>query len=130
MPKSQEIQVSKANKFPNKKHWKKILPALKAIASLSDANRIALLSELAGDDPIIRSICACVHSVVLTNLDEKDLFKKKLANHKKDLRSLSNPSISSNHRRKLMKQNGGSPIGLILSVAIPLLTELIAKSTK
>lgn len=82
------------------------------------------------DDGAIDCICECVYNVINTDLKFSSKKKNKLKAFIKDncstarLKQISNKSVPISKRRKALKMEGKG-LGLLLSAAIPFLSNLI-----
>jgi len=112
----------------NKKEKKKFLPLLKIIQKLPKEHVQHLINYLS--DEAIDNICECVYNVVNVDLNLSKEKKKKLKKciHKEcsvnRLKCIMNKSQQISKRRKALSMEGKG-LGLLLSAAIPFLTNLI-----
>jgi len=108
-----------------KAKFKKHFQLLQLMSKLTDGERNILVKYLSPD--VLEIIYECIHNG-LTNkkIDPKsrDMIKKTLNSRKEALRYLSTKGNSKNRKRILIQQEGGS-LGLILSTVLPLLTQLL-----
>jgi hypothetical protein len=109
-----------------KRDLRKIYPTLKLIAKLEDNERKELLPHL--KSKICHSIYECVHNGISNevelNYDDICLIRKKLSQHKKILRYLSDPNFC--HHTKRSKLNLiSSGIGIILNAVLPILAQYL-----
>jgi hypothetical protein len=99
---------------------------IRGLSRLKPQERIATIPYL--NDNGINSIGECVHNLI--NVKHKRggkicKLKAKLQPHKKKLRYLSKLTNNIGKKRKLLQQNGGSVIALIVAAAIPLISAVI-----
>jgi predicted nucleotide-binding protein (sugar kinase/HSP70/actin superfamily) len=112
----------------SKKKLTKVLPLLELLSRLPPKQRETAASYL--NDEGCEAICECVHNSITnlsTNLATRTKFKQKTKASANILRFLANDKKSPAARRKKISQLGGSIIGLILSVAIPLLAGFLTR---
>ena len=115
-----------------KRQKKKIsqLQLVKLLKSLKPDKQSCLLPFL--NQEALDVICCAAHNVLFENWNLKKSQKRKLMKvlKERDMKALSNKTNSIQRRRKIIIQYGGSPLSLILSTAIPILTSLLFKSKK
>ena len=109
------------------KRFEKHLPLMKKLLSRTDSN--SGFNDLSTAE--INFICECIHNTIyadigLTKKQEKSL-KKKLTPAREDFFFLSNKKNPIKKKRVLMQQNGAG-IGMILATVAPLIVSLIASA--
>ena len=108
------------------KNIKQNLNYLKILAS---PGRIAKALIKSGDKKLIAAICECVQNVMNGNVKINDIAKKKLAGHKRALRTLQAKSSLAN-KKKLLVQKGGSFLPIIIPTVLSLLTDIFENETR
>lgn len=116
-------------KFPtsNHKYMREIFPILKLVAHSNPETRTALLSSL--DRNAFHTVCECVQNVVqnpdiVTSPEQRQYLKDHVGVGKKKIRQFLNSKMSLKSRRRKGVQIGGF-LGTIMSVAIPILADLL-----
>lgn len=105
-----------------------LLPLLHALKGVRPDHRVILMAHF--DDKTRDALYETITNVLRSEKVpfEKRLFlKTKLAEHRDDLRYLSNKKKSSKQKQKRLAQIGGGPMSHVLDLAIPLLLNLYAK---
>ena len=104
------------------------LPLFKLFRNLSKKDQLVLLPHLdeISQEAICSVISSCVQKAKLSK-KKKDFLKKKLSKQKAGIRALSrdNGKLSKSQKNDLLIQLGGSPLSLLLSAAIPLISSLL-----
>ena len=107
---------------------KKILELTSIVTSLNDTQIKNFVKIV--DDATIQRLCCIIYSMCVKNRSghikkkARDKILKCLCGKKKIVKFLSKEKNSVSRKRKLLTQHGGF-LGLLASVAIPLLTEVI-----
>ena len=112
----------------SKKKLEKSLPFLKLLSRVSDEDRVILIQHLNKDTCDV--VCQCVHNTIKNpNIlaNDRQAISQKIGSKKDIIRYLSDASRPVHVRQKKLSQLGGNPLGLILSVAIPLLIDFLFK---
>lgn len=94
--------------------------ALRFLVRAKPSSRIALLKT--ADKELIRCICECVLNTINGHVPLNQSQKNKLTKHKNVLRKLVQRGGGINKKKKLLLQNGGAILPLILA---PLLTGVL-----
>ena len=112
----------------------KYIPLFNILRELEPVQRIIILSHL--DEQTCESIYACINTLLITDLRKikkyKSSFpkiKKILSKQKKNLRFLAKKNkskYSKRQKKKILPQIGGS-LGLVMSIVIPIILDLISK---
>lgn len=99
-------------------------PLVKLLLRLNSQDRQHLLQYLNSEACDV--ICECIHNSI-TNKDLKcrKSLCEKTKSEKDTIRYLVNPKHKVDIKRKKLVQIGGNPLGLILSVALPLLAQFL-----
>lgn len=99
---------------------------LSLLANSKQARRRNSLIELATPSEI-KAVAECILNVINKNIpiDEKTI--KCLNKHKNVLRRLTKAKLSTNSRKKLLRQKGGGFLATILPIALSALTSLLVK---
>ena len=105
------------------------LAFLKILLKLKPQERSCLVDYL--NDESIDKIGHLVFNALFTDLKIKPrqvkILAKKLKGHKRDLEYISNRSNPLNVRRKKVKKQSGSGLGILLASVVPALISLLAK---
>lgn len=99
-----------------------VLPLLQTLCSLTSGQRTILLAHV--DDKTLATLCDTIRKVLSARLPKlmKSRLKSKLGRHQVCLRRLSDECrLADKYKRKHLPRMGGSPLGLILKVAIPII---------
>jgi hypothetical protein len=112
----------------SRKKLTKMAPLLNLLSRLSTEDREIAATFL--NDEACEAMCECVHNSI-TNLSTeetvRDHFKQETKPVIKTLRFLADENKPVSARQKKLPQLGGGILGLVLSLAIPLLTSFLAK---
>lgn len=84
------------------------------------------------NDPAIDSLGALIFNTFKTDLKLSQSVKNRLARklliHKKDLEFIANPSNSIEQRKKRIKKQSGSGLGILLATIVPAIASAIANA--
>ena len=112
----------------NSKKLSKLLPFLKVLNDINGQNRTILLSHINSES--CSDLCETISNVLKNpsmGESERKRLRKMLSPHKQCLRSLVKKNQSVKQKQKKLQKIGGSPLGVILSSAIPLLLDILVK---
>ena len=105
----------------------KKLELLKVLKKINNKDRPTIIKYL--DDRGVDLVCECVQNILFNNvglnLKEKKRLRSTLNKRQKAMKNIANKSNSFKRRRSLLNHHGGNPLALILSTALPLLTDLL-----
>ncbi len=79
------------------------------------------------DKDLINTICECVHNCLNGNIELNNEIKTKLKRHKYDLRNLVGRNKSLKIKKKILSQNGGAFLPLLLSTVLGGLSSIFSK---
>ena len=111
-----------------KKKAKKLLPLYLLLKQLPSKKRTELLQYL--DEESAESLYEAVHNILTNPIigpTQRRRLYRVLKPHKVTLRYLGDKRKSKKQKRQKLAQIGGNPLALILSTAIPILTEILMK---
>lgn len=116
----------------NKTPRLKKLKFLRILKKLNSEDRICLLNFL--NESALDEVCRCVHNVLFENWNLKPSSVKRLRRilkgKEKQMSEIVKKSNCLKKRKKIIIQQGGSALGSILRIAVPLITDLIFRSKK
>ena len=123
-------KVDKGLGYIMKKKERDFLSKLKLLGILKKikiSERPHLLKYLNEDGVDI--LCECYKNIIFNDLKLKPKVKKNLRKNligkEREIRLLANKRISNKRRKKVIIQQGGNPLGLILTTVIPILTDIL-----
>ena len=99
---------------------------LKVLKSAKPAQRKAIL--LAADDDLILAICEIVDNVLRGNVKLSTTQKTKLSKYKKAMRYTAAHKVSKKNKRKLLTNQTGGFLPLILGPALALVAGLVGEA--
>ena len=108
------------------KKIKKVVPLLRALQNATEEDRQALCKHLGVDG--CEAVYECIHNAVHSkklSAEERSGLKKELSPHKKAIRYLCKPGKNQKKKQKVLSQVGGSPLLMILSSVLPLISSLL-----
>lgn len=125
------MKKKKKTKSEKRKKIIQLESLLKALQAANPTDRKVLLNLL--DDKHVGLLCECVHNFVFKDLRLEQCIKAKwqreFKSEEKDLKKLTHKTTSIKSKKRILNQQGGF-ISALLSVAIPLIAELIYGSVK
>lgn len=114
-----------------KQKAKKLLHLFSLLKQLPSKKRIELLQYL--DESCVQNIYEAVHNILHNqSIDQKQQkkLKKALQPYKTVLRYLGDKRKPEKQKRLKLTQIGGNPLALILSAAIPIISELLMRKIR
>ena len=113
-----------------KKKEKDFLSKLKLLGILKKINiteRPHLLKYL--NETGVDILCECYKNIIFNDLKLSPKVKKNLRNSllgkEREIKLLANKKTPNKRRKKVIIQQGGNPLGLILTTVIPILTDIL-----
>lgn len=94
------------------------------VLSSSKPNQVkAILKE--ADDPLIHSLCECVHNVLKSTVPITPKQKSKLVKFKNPLLKLVDKEVPLTQKRKILVQKGGNFLSILLPPALAVLEKFL-----
>lgn len=114
-----------------KKRAKELLLLFSLLKQLKHKQRVGVIKYL--DEKSTESLYEAIHNVLHNknvSPQRRNRLKRILRPHKNLLRYLGNKKRSKKIKQQKLAEIGGSPLALILSTAIPILTEVLINKLK
>lgn len=96
---------------------------LKLLAKCTPAQRKAILKV--ADEALVRTICECILNVLKETVPVSKPAKRKLLAHKKSLIALAEKSTPLRKKKKILVQQGGNFLGLLLPPVLRVLSSIL-----
>ena len=96
---------------------------LKLLAKCTPAQRKAILKV--ADEALVRTICECILNVLKETVPVSKPAKRKLLAHKKSLIALAEKSTPLRKKKKILVQQGGKFLGLLLPPVLRVLSSIL-----
>lgn len=96
---------------------------LKLLAKCTPAQRKAILK--AANEALVRTICECILNVLKETVPVSKHAKRKLLAHKKSLIALAEKSTPLRKKKKILVQQGGNFLGLLLPPVLRVLSSIL-----
>lgn len=96
---------------------------LKLLAKCTPAQRKAILK--AANEALVRTICECILNVLKETVPVSKPAKRKLLAHKKSLIALAEKSTPLRKKKKILVQQGGNFLGLLLPPVLRVLSSIL-----
>ena len=97
---------------------------LKLLAKCTPAQHKAILKE--ADDALVKTICECILNVLKETVPVSKPAKRKLLAHKKSLIALAEKSTPLNKKKKILVQQGGNFLRVLLPPVLRVLSSILA----
>lgn len=96
---------------------------LKLLVKCTPAQRKAILK--AADEALVTTICECILNVLKETVPVSKPAKRKLLAHKKSLIALAEKSTPLRKKKKILVQQGGNFLGLLLPPVLRVLSSIL-----
>lgn len=96
---------------------------LKLLVKCTPAQRKAILKV--ADEALVRTICECILNVLKETVPVSKPAKRKLLAHKKSLIALAEKSTPLRKKKKILVQQGGNFLGLLLPPVLRVLSSIL-----
>lgn len=96
---------------------------LKLLLKCTPAQRKAILKV--ADEALVRTICECILNVLKETVPVSKPAKRKLLAHKKSLIALAEKSTPLRKKKKILVQQGGNFLGLLLPPVLRVLSSIL-----
>ena len=96
---------------------------LKLLVKCTPAQRNAILKV--ADEALVRTICECILNVLKETVPVSKPAKRKLLAHKKSLIALAEKSTPLRKKKKILVQQGGNFLGLLLPPVLRVLSSIL-----
>lgn len=96
---------------------------LKLLVKCTPAQRKAILKV--ADKALVRTICECILNVLKETVPVSKPAKRKLLAHKKSLIALAEKSTPLRKKKKILVQQGGNFLGLLLPPVLRVLSSIL-----
>ena len=96
---------------------------LKLLARCTPAQRKVILKV--ADDALVKTICECILNVLEQTVPVSKSIKRKLLTHKKALVALAQKTTPLNKKKKILVQQGGNILGVLLPPVLKVLSALL-----
>lgn len=96
---------------------------LKLLAKCTPAQLKAILKV--ADEALVRTICECILNVLKETVPVSKPAKRKLLAHKKSLIALAEKSTPLRKKKKILVQQGGNFLGLLLPPVLRVLSSIL-----
>ena len=97
---------------------------LKLPAKCTPTQRKAILKDT--DDALVKTICECILNVLKMTVPVSKSAKRKLLAHKKSLIALAEKSTPLNNKEKLLVEQGGNFLSVLLLPVLRVLSSILA----
>ena len=97
---------------------------LKLLAKCTPTQRKAVLKE--SDDALVKTICECILNVLKETVPVSKSAKRKPLAHKKSLIALAEKSTPLNKKKKILVQQGGNFLSVLLPLVLRVLSSILA----
>lgn len=96
---------------------------LKLLVKCTPAQRKAILKV--ADEALVRTICECILNVLKETVPVSKPAKRKILAHKKSLIALAEKSTPLRKKKKILVQQGGNFLGLLLPLVLRVLSSIL-----